>query len=312
MRKGDCRGALDAFDGVLRVTFDPTVVRDRGICNEKLGYPFPAMDDYRAYLTERPDAADADAIREKLARLEGADADKSDSPEAPDTGSAQGPKDPKGAAAAAGADEAPPDGEKRDKLDFDSHDDSVYTSPLRAGTGLALYPFFAEHKWAGGSWLGSTDGSFGDPATWSEAVGLGVRYSFDPSGSLVVEAGYEAFNGTDAGQLSMSAFTSLVAYEWRFRMNPAYDQQLFLAPGVGYEHLGIGSSDPSITSSQQGGIVPRVRFGYRKMIGHSTAFDVSFDAGITKPMKYSSSTLFPAGDPTLILLAANIAFVWGM
>ena len=71
MRTGDCKGALEAFDDALRVTTDPTVVRDRGICNEKLGYPFPAMDDYRAYLTNEPDAADADDIRARLAKLEG-------------------------------------------------------------------------------------------------------------------------------------------------------------------------------------------------------------------------------------------------
>jgi hypothetical protein len=292
------------------------VVRDRGICNEKLGYPFPAMDDYRVYLTERPEAADADAIREKLARLEGNDspADKSDSPDAPATGASQGAKDAssKSGTAADVSDEAPAEGEKRDKLAFDSRDDSVHTSPLRGGTGVALYPFFAEHKWVGGSWMATTDGSFSDPATWSENVGLGFRYSVDPSGSLVVEAGYEAFNATEAGQVGLSGLTSLVAYEFRFKMDPAYNQQLFLAPGLGYEHLSVSSRDPSLPSSQQGAIVPRLRFGYRRMIGQDTSFDVSLDGGATKPMEYSSSTLFPTGDPTLVLIAANIAFVWGM
>src|ERR1700722_12184438 len=51
MKKGDCVGAIDAFDTVLRTAIDPTVNRDRGLCNERLGYPYPAIDDYRAYLT---------------------------------------------------------------------------------------------------------------------------------------------------------------------------------------------------------------------------------------------------------------------
>jgi hypothetical protein len=303
MKQGDWKGALDAFDGALRVTFDPTVARDRGICNEKLGYPFPAIDDYRAYLTQRPDAADADAIRQRLARLEG-NGDESDSPDAPPPS-----KEPRQAKGADGrsASEDPGEDPNGDKLGFSSRDDSIYTSSLRAGTGVGLYPFFAEHKW-----FSSAGGSFGDPSSWSESIGVGFRYSLNASGSLVVEAGYERFNTTDSGLVSYSGLTSLVAYELRFKMDPAYTSQLFLAPGVGYEHLSLASSDASVPSNQAGAIVPRVRFGYRRMIGHATSFDVSVDAGATEMFDYSGPSLIPNGDPTLILVAANVAFVWGI
>ena len=55
-RAGDCAGALPAFDAAIRVTIEPTLRRDRGLCHEKLGDPFPAIEDYRAYLVARADA----------------------------------------------------------------------------------------------------------------------------------------------------------------------------------------------------------------------------------------------------------------
>src|SRR5258708_18337945 len=70
MRKGDCAGALEAFDAALRTLTDPTVYRDRGICHEQLGDNYPAIDDYRVYLTADPDAPDADGISARLRALE--------------------------------------------------------------------------------------------------------------------------------------------------------------------------------------------------------------------------------------------------
>src|SRR5580698_2168675 len=71
MAAGDFEGALTAFDAALRTdNADPTLYRDRGLCHEKLGHPYPAIDDYREYLTEAPGAADADAFRARLSRLE--------------------------------------------------------------------------------------------------------------------------------------------------------------------------------------------------------------------------------------------------
>lgn len=69
-RRGDCQAALAAFDEAVRANMDPTLRRDRGLCHEKLGNLFPAIDDLRVYLTAMPDAPDADAIRVRLLRLE--------------------------------------------------------------------------------------------------------------------------------------------------------------------------------------------------------------------------------------------------
>ncbi|HVJ93924.1 MAG TPA: hypothetical protein VM580_29245, partial [Labilithrix sp.] len=50
-RAGDCAAALPLFDAAIRSTIEPTLRRDRGLCHQNLGNAFPAMDDYRAYLT---------------------------------------------------------------------------------------------------------------------------------------------------------------------------------------------------------------------------------------------------------------------
>src|SRR5258708_26995570 len=70
VKNGDCAGAIDVFDEAIRTSTEPALRRDRGLCHESLGHPYPAIDDYRAYLTAQPDARDADNIRERLASLE--------------------------------------------------------------------------------------------------------------------------------------------------------------------------------------------------------------------------------------------------
>jgi hypothetical protein len=311
MKKGDCQGALEAFDAALRKLADPTIVRDRGICNEKLGFPFPAMDDYRAYLTSRPDAPDADAIRARLVRLEGNGAEHDTPAEADDVPPASAPfssaskkKDSDASAAEPEVVEA----EKRDKLDFSSRDENVNNSPLRAGKGAMLYPFFAERKWL----ISWTPFPFQDTggSTWSECVGVGFRYSLSAGGALVVEGGYELTNGPDGLQLTRSGLMLLVAYELRFPLDPSYNSQFFLAPGLGYEHIMAQSGDPTQSSLTEGALVPRARFGYRRMLGHSMALDVSADAGFVKVFQYSGPT--PANEPTGGLLGANVAVVWGL
>jgi hypothetical protein len=68
-RSGDCKGALDDFDTAIRYWEEPTLRRDRGLCHEQLGNPYPAIDDYRAYLTGAPQAPDYDQIKARLDAL---------------------------------------------------------------------------------------------------------------------------------------------------------------------------------------------------------------------------------------------------
>ncbi len=306
MRSGDCEGALDAFDAALATTTaDPTLYRDRGICHEKLGHPYPAIDDYMAYLTAAPDAPDADGIRQRLGRLEeettgrasaSTSSDDSDVPSV-DTSVSVGAEGARVSTAAT----TPP----HDKMDYVEPDPDAINSPLRRGKGWSLAPYFGEHKWF---FSGS---SFGDSQTWSENIGLQLRYAITAHGAVVLEVGYERFNSTTADAFVVSGLSSLLAYEIRFPLDPGYDNQIHLDPGVGYEHLVFAPSDPAFQSAAANAIVPRGRIGFRHVMMETTAaIDVSLDVGVAKWFVASDG-----GGPdvsTTALVALNVALVWGM
>jgi hypothetical protein len=171
MRNGDCAGALDGFDLALRSSIDVTINRDRGLCQERLGNPYPAIDDYRIYLTEEPEAADAEGIRQRLARLEmevySHSSAPTDSPDEPSGGggasastssNSDTPSNTATASATASV-EASSDEPKRDAMEDVEHDHDEMSSSVRAGKGFSLAPFFAVHKWV------TQGSSFGDSTT---------------------------------------------------------------------------------------------------------------------------------------------------
>ena len=187
MRNGDCAGALDGFDLALRASIDVTINRDRGLCQERLGNPYPAIDDYRVYLTEEPDAADAEGIRQRLARLEmevySHSSAPTDSPDEPSGGGASSASTSSssdtttvGATVSAGASSDEP---KRDAMEDVEHDHDEMSSSVRAGKGFSLAPFFAVRKWL------TQGSSFGDSTTWAEAVGAQLRYSVSAQSAFV-------------------------------------------------------------------------------------------------------------------------------
>jgi hypothetical protein len=302
MRNGDCAGALDAFDAALRSAVIPAVNRDRGLCHEQLGQPYPAIDDYRAYLTAQPEAPDAEGIRQRLVRLELQTTGRSSaSADVPDSGarggtSAEVVTGSAGAAAGASA-------RRSDKMDYmDRGDDSAARSPYRSSKGWAFAPFFAEHKWF------SSGSSFGDASTWSECAGLQLRYSFGRAGSLFIEAGFEHFNTTAVDAATISGLSSQVGYEFRFPLDPEYDDQFFLAPGIGYQHSVVSPNDPQFQTTTFGAIVPRARFGYRHMIASTVAVEVGLDGGWSKSFTYSG----PGSGSSSELLALWVAVGWGL
>jgi hypothetical protein len=304
MAAGDCEGALTSFDAALRTsTTDPTLYRDRGQCHEKLGHPFPAMDDYREYLTDAPDAPDAEGFRTRLAQLEdetsgrtGAKAnDDTDVP--PATATAAVSLNEGGVQTSAGT-------TSRDKLQYVEREDDPLYSVLRRGKGFAVAPFFSEHKWF-------FDGtSFGSSETWSESVGLQLRYFFGPAGAVLLEAGYEHFNATSLDPFTIGGLTSLLALELRFPLDADSNNQLFLAPGLGYEHITFSPSVASLSSVATNALVPRLRFGYRHLVQDSASLDFSIDGGWAKwfePGDQSSSSVSNS-----VMVAANVAVVWGL
>jgi hypothetical protein len=318
MRSGDCAGALDIFDAALETLTDPTLHRDRGLCHDKLGHVYPAMEDYRIYLTESPDAIDAAGITERLQRLQ----EQASGQEPAVVNEADDDVPPglrigveEDAAAAGGPTKTGKDDDKKkkttkapartDKVDYVNAEEDVLHTSLRAGTGISLAPLFAVHKWL---FQGDT---FGDSQTWSETLGVQVRDAFGPGGALVVEAGYEHFNSTSIDPSVRSGLTALVAYELRFELDPEYDNQLLLTPGLGYEHLEFTYTDGTTPSQTFGAFVPRVRAGWRHMIQPSTAFDLSLDLGVANFFQYSSFP-FDSKAPATGLVALEASMAWGL
>jgi tetratricopeptide (TPR) repeat protein len=301
MKAGDCEGAITAFDEALRTSNqDPTLYRDRGLCHEKLGHPYPAIDDYREYLTEAPDAADVAGIRERLSRLEDETSGRSSSNAANDDTNVP----PANAIATEGAGEAPGSAPPpHDKVQAYDEEDDALNVPLRRGRGFSLSPLFSVRKWF---FKGST---FGDAQTWSEAIGGRLAYAIGPIGGFLLEVGYEHFNSTNLDPFVVSGLTSQLGFEFRFPLARDYDNQLFLAPGLGYEHLGFTPSDPTVRASDANALVPRLRFGYRHLVQDAAALEVSVDGGVAEWLGSSASALNLS---STVMLAANVAVVWGL
>jgi len=295
MKNGDCPGALNAFDAALSQSHDPTLYRDRGLCHEKLGHPFPAIDDYRIYLTTAPDAADADDIRDRLAKLEDDAAGRP--PRATDDTSV-----PSAVGAAAPTDSSPT---ASNKLDYAEPDEDALRTPLRSGKGWSLAPFLSVRGWLAGNTLN------GSSAVSAESVGVQVRYATTPHGALLIEAGYELFNLTDADAETISGLSSQVGYEIRLPLDLEYRDQLLIAPGLGYEHLAVSLTGGQGQGFSIGAFVPRARFGLRHLLTPGAAIDVSLDAGVANFFQYSKFP-YDSNQSLTVLLAANVGMVWAL
>jgi len=318
MRNGDCAGAIEAFDEAVKHSIDPTLQRDRGLCHDQLGHPYPAIDDYRVYLTAEPDAPDAHSIQARLDRLEQQTTGRSSSSEADDDTSvlkASGSVSVNGETTTATTGESTSNEStsatpvRRDTMDYIEHDNDEMRSPLRRGKGWSLAPFFAERKWF------ITGTNFGDAQTWAEAVGLQFRYSFGHVATLFLEGGYTRFNSTaaTAGLYTEQGLTSQLGLELRFPFDPEYDNQLIVAPGLGFEYLVETLNVAGGSSLDIGMIMPRVRVGWRHMLAVSAALDLSLDAGFGKPATFSPSN-FPFGGNADVdeVVALNVGLVWGL
>ena len=196
-------------------------------------------------------------------------------------------------------------------------DDDPRASPLRSGTGWSLAPMFSLHKWGAspGSLAlapGAAGPSFGARATWAECIGLGLRYSTGPRGALLVEAGYEHFNATTDDLAVVSGLSSQVAFEWRFPLDGRYNEELVLAPGLGFEHLAVLPSSPQAQGASTGAFVPRVRVGWRHMLASAAGLELSLDGGV---VNFFASSQFPfasGSGQTSYFVGMNAALVWGL
>ncbi len=274
---GDCKAALDLFDEALRHSIDPTLRRDRGECHEKLGDVYPAIDDYRAYLTASPDAPDADAIRDRLNAL------LADHPQ--DITKAGGGGDYEsemrggGGALTAEAKQhreetkEQPENKKlvaQDKgkpltvLESDEkHDREARESGLRNGKGFIigayLYPRY---------FLSDYNFRFG------QGVGLALRYAFSGSSTVYGEVGYMKQLGPGTASAA-DGLTLLVGYEVRVPLDRWADNQLFFGVGGGYEDSKNGTIGQVYRS-----VTGRARGGYRHVFGPTVALEFLADGGL--------------------------------
>ncbi|NOU32490.1 MAG: hypothetical protein HOO96_31680 [Polyangiaceae bacterium] len=260
-KAGNCKAALDGFDEALRTTQEAELYRDRGLCHEKEGHRFPAIDDFRVYLTMRADAPDADDIRARLDTLEGNQRKEHETVE-------DGAKTKKGV-------QDSQDGQKDLRTDPNSKTfemtlddtqrlDAAEGSGLRLGSGFVLGPYFGLRK------AFNKDGS----SDWGYMVGLSARYSFNSVITALLELGYAGFGKSGEGT-NNGGIQTLLGLEARLRLDRFATNQFFLMGGFGYERA-VNSS------SKVTGVVyflPRLRLGYRHVFGPSVGLEIALDGG---------------------------------
>jgi hypothetical protein len=284
MAKGDCDKAVESFDVALRTMVDPTVQRDRGICHEKLGQPFPAIEDYRAYLFKMPESPDSDAIRERLTALEQASSGSDSKTEgllAPDWQNQAGIMDSpglRGGATSSVKVSAPTKGARpKDQVDQleeqERLDNDAAQSPLRRGSGFIIGPYFQYRSWGLSSLnLGTGYG-----------VGASVRQAFGSISTLMLDLGFASyasnqsensasFLGTLALGEQRSGFDMTLAYEARIRFDSRCSNALTLSVGGELTDLVYSTTKYTFFS-----LLARGRVGYRHVFGPSLGVEVAFD-----------------------------------
>jgi hypothetical protein len=287
-RAGDCAGALPAFDAAINVTIEPTLRRDRGLCHEKVGDPYPAIDDYRAYISARPDAPDADQIRQRLAVLEeqvGVGAQSAASFQERDESLHAGgsfSQGTQGGKVSGSTGSSSPrarvkhddevlgarPGEQERGYDYyaarEQIADAADSSPLRFGTGWIVGPFLMVPRYFIGSGV-NTDVGF--------AVGATFRYAWTSSLTFVSELGYVGVGET--GKIGSSSGPLVFAgVELRVPLDTWATNNIILGLGPGYEHYTTSGTQLGASA-----IMGRGRLGYRHVFGSSIGLELAADGG---------------------------------
>ena len=283
-RAGDCKGALDVFDLALRTSVEPTLRRDRGMCHEQLQQPYPAIDDYRAYLRDRPAAADSEQIRERLIRIEESmglnvrSTDHVDNPSVkPTTDEASASASVSLGSDGVSASSSSGSGTSSRRMSMSQsefeRDEKLAAaasgSPLRESSGWVLGPYFSVRS--SGDVTTKVGGIQGKIKLGvSETVGGAFRYSLGKTSTILTEFGYVGFNSVNVAGPGF-----FLGYEARFALTRYTSDAIILGAGLGYERY--RASD---TGSVMNNVMPRARLGYRHVFGESLGIEVHGDGGV--------------------------------
>jgi len=303
-RSGDCAGALPLFDAAIGKTVEPTLRRDRGLCHEKLSHPFPAMEDYRAYLEAAADAPDSEQIRQRLNALEaqegvGPRAAKADSGGKSDGAYASISLGESGAGASGSASSGttvigPKAGEPAHSYDYyveqEKLTDEANKSPLRYGSGFVIGPFLHMPRFFVGE---------GARGALSYGVGGTFRYATGRTVTLVSELGW-AGTGVSGESSSLSGPLVMGGVELRLPVSRYAGDHILLRGGIGYERY-VVSGTRAITDDLLG----RFAVGFRHVFGPAIAFEVLFDGGPVLAIPESGDNRVNG------VLGASFAFVVG-
>lgn len=275
LKAGNCSAALDLFDLAIEVIQDPLLYRDRGLCHEKLGHAFPALDDFRTYLTMRPEAQDSDDIRARLIALEANEASerKASSP-APEKDKKDDVRYGVGPAPGESMDTARSEKLRARALDAEE----AFVSPLRLGKGVSFGPYV--------NFRGILSGT----STYGVSFGGQLRISLGSAIALVGEVGYASVGD----KLPIGGLQSMLGLEGRIRLDQTSANQLVLVGGFGLEYLTSTSAGVSTTFI----LPPRMRFGYRHVFGPSLAWDIGVDAAPFLSTASGASAAFALGGQT--------------
>ncbi len=312
-RGGDCKGALPIFDSAITLTIEPTLRRDRGLCHEKLEHVHPAIDDYRAYLTARPDAPDADDIRARLGRLEeaagvGGPSEEKGSDDGYEKSSSGGKAEASmsigtsGTSASASGEGDTPEARAKAAKDYDAFRreqrslDIAEESPLRRGTGVVL-GVYAGPRWGVG------EGSNSDTAFHAGGT---LRYAATSAFSMMLDLGYVQ-SGDTGRPTGSSGFGTQIAAELRLHLNQAGDQAIILGIGPGFERY-----TSSVTRLSSNLLLGRARAGFRFVFGPAVALEITFDPAIVYTIPQTvrvAGVDVTAGGTTGGLLGGGAAFL---
>jgi hypothetical protein len=270
-RANDCAGALNYFDQALKSTIDPEVYRDRGLCHEQLGHPFPAIDDYRYYLKWRSNAPDADQIRDRLGRLEeqagvgGRD---------PNASTSQSPDNPGVSAEAsvgsAGVNASTSGSSKQSMADFERDEKlaaAATGSPLRESSGWILGPYFGIRYSSNVSSDLTPNGGSTVKLGTNEVLGGAIRYSFGKVSTIETEIGWVGFN-----DIHVSGLGLYLGYEARFAISRYTSDAIILGFGAGYERYREGDTGDILNA-----FLPRAKLGYRHVFGEAIGLEFHGD-----------------------------------